>query len=66
MEDTINTYKIVIGKPKGRYHLKDLGLDGKIIFDCILKLHSALGNGTDPSCSGYGPVAGCCKNGNES
>jgi hypothetical protein len=26
-----NAYKILVGKPEGRYHLEDLGVDGKII-----------------------------------
>jgi hypothetical protein len=31
-----NAYSILIGKPEGRHHLKDLGVDGKIILEWIL------------------------------
>jgi hypothetical protein len=27
---------ILVGKPKGRDHMEDLGIDGKIILECIL------------------------------
>jgi hypothetical protein len=32
----INAYKIFIGKPRGKDHVEDLGLGGKIILEYIL------------------------------
>jgi hypothetical protein len=29
-----NAYKILIGKPEGRDHMEDLGINGMIIFEC--------------------------------
>jgi hypothetical protein len=31
-----NSNNILVGKPEGRDHLEDPGVDGKIIVDCIL------------------------------
>jgi hypothetical protein len=36
MGEMINAYIILIGNPKGRDHLEDLGIDGRIILKCIL------------------------------
>jgi hypothetical protein len=36
MERMRNTYKILVGKPKGRDHSEDLGIDGRIILEWIL------------------------------
>jgi hypothetical protein len=33
-----STYKILVRKSQGRYHLVDMGIDGRIIFKWILKL----------------------------
>jgi hypothetical protein len=30
-----NAYRIVVGNPKGRRPLEDLGVDGKVILKCI-------------------------------
>jgi hypothetical protein len=35
MGDVVKYNRILIGKPKGRAHLEDLGLDGLIIFELI-------------------------------
>jgi hypothetical protein len=32
-----NMCKILVGKPEGRNHLEDLGVDGRIILKWILK-----------------------------
>jgi hypothetical protein len=32
-----NAYKMLVGKPKGRYHSEDLGVDGRIILKWILR-----------------------------
>jgi hypothetical protein len=31
-------YRILVGKPEGRHHLGDPGIDGRIIINCIFKL----------------------------
>jgi hypothetical protein len=31
-----NTYKILVGKIKGRHLSEDLGVDGSIILECLL------------------------------
>jgi hypothetical protein len=31
-----NAFKIVVGKPEGKNHLEDLGIDGRIILKLIL------------------------------
>jgi hypothetical protein len=36
MEEIINAYNILVGEPKGRDHSEVLGVDGKIILECIL------------------------------
>ena len=33
----IYIYKIAVGKPEGEFHLKDTGVDGRIILKCKLK-----------------------------
>ena len=30
-------YKVLVGKPEGKNHLKDLGVDGRIILKLIFK-----------------------------
>jgi hypothetical protein len=36
MEEVRNAYKIVAGKLRARNHLKDLGVDGKIILEWLI------------------------------
>jgi hypothetical protein len=31
-----SAYKMLDGKPEGKNHLEDLGVDGRIILECIL------------------------------
>jgi hypothetical protein len=31
-----NSYEILVGKPEGKNHSEDLGVDGRIILECIL------------------------------
>jgi seryl-tRNA synthetase len=50
------------GDLKGRDHLRDLGLDWRIILKCIVKKYD--GNLWTASSSGQGEVTGCCECGN--
>jgi hypothetical protein len=34
-----NAHNILVGKPEGKNHLKDLGVDGNIILQWILEKH---------------------------
>ena len=36
-EEEGNAYRVLEGKPEGREHLEDLGIDGTIILKLILK-----------------------------
>jgi hypothetical protein len=36
MEEMRNAYKILVGKPEGKSHFEDLGVEGKIISERIL------------------------------
>jgi hypothetical protein len=36
MEEIRNAYKILVGKPEGKDHSEDLGVDGNINLNCIL------------------------------
>jgi hypothetical protein len=44
----------------GRDHVEDLGIDGRIILQCILGEYVL-----DSTGSGWGSVAGSCEHGNE-
>jgi hypothetical protein len=54
-----NAYKILVEKAS---HFGYLGVDGIIILKMILNM---LGRRLNLSCSGEGPVAGCCEHSNE-
>jgi hypothetical protein len=34
--ETRNTFNILIGKPEGKRHMQDLGVDGRIILEWII------------------------------
>jgi hypothetical protein len=51
--------------PKERDHSDDQGVDGSMVSEWILGRLAGGGGGVDSVGSGYGPVAGCCKCGNE-
>jgi hypothetical protein len=36
MGETRNAYKVLVRKQKGRDHVEELGVDGRIILKCIL------------------------------
>jgi hypothetical protein len=36
MGEMRNAYRILVGKPKGKSHVEDLGIDGKIILERML------------------------------
>jgi hypothetical protein len=37
MREQRNAHRLLVGKPKGKNHLEDLGIDGRIILNYILK-----------------------------
>jgi hypothetical protein len=57
-------YRILVGRPEGRNHLEDRGVDGRIILKWIFKKWDG-GHGLDSYGSGQGQVAGSCECGNE-
>jgi hypothetical protein len=66
MGEMRNAYNILVPKNlKGREHLEDLGVDGRIILEWVLEGHKVGRCGLAASGSGCGPVAGCCERGNE-
>jgi hypothetical protein len=56
--------KVLVPIPGERDHLKDLGVDGRIILKCIFKKWDGR-HGLDCSGSGEGQVAGACECCNE-
>jgi hypothetical protein len=38
MEEERNAYRIFVGKPEGRRHFEELGVDGNIILKWILRI----------------------------
>jgi hypothetical protein len=58
MEVMRSTYKILVGKPKGKIHLRDLGVDGRIMLKRVLKKQNVRMQ-TGFSYLRQGPVAGC-------
>jgi hypothetical protein len=50
MGEMIKAHKILVGNRKGKDHSEDLGVDGKVIFNWILKIQA--GRGIDSSGSG--------------
>jgi hypothetical protein len=59
-----NAFKIGMENLKGRDHLEDLGLDGRVISELILG--KQVGScGLDSSSSVWGLVASCCEHDNE-
>jgi hypothetical protein len=57
-------YRVLVGKPEGKSHLGDPGLDGRIILRRIFR-KCVVGAWTGLSWLGIGRVAGCCECGNE-
>jgi hypothetical protein len=33
-----NAFQLLVGKPEGKNHLKDLDVDGRIMLECVLKI----------------------------
>jgi hypothetical protein len=64
MGERRGAYRALVGKPEGRNHLEDPGVDGRIILKWIFERLDG-GHGLDRSGSGSGQVAGFCKYGDE-
>ena len=37
MGEGIGEYRVLVGKPEGKNHMKDLGVDGRIILKYVFK-----------------------------
>jgi hypothetical protein len=37
MRESRNAYVILVGRREGKSHMEDVGVDGRIILECILK-----------------------------
>jgi hypothetical protein len=59
-----NAYTILVGKPEGRDHSEDLGVDEKIILEWIVGKNGGK-KWTGCIWLKTGPEAGCCEDGNE-
>ena len=57
-------YRVLVGKPEGRNHLEDPGIDGRIILRWLFRKWD-VGHGLDQSGSGQGQMADTCECGNE-
>jgi hypothetical protein len=55
-------YRVLLGKPEGKDHFEDSGIDRRIILRWMFR---KWGHGLDLFCSGWGQLAGSCKRGNE-
>jgi hypothetical protein len=61
-----NVYRFLVGKPEGKNHLKDQGVDGRVGSKWTLgRLAGGGVCGVGSPGSGYGPLAGCCECGDE-
>ena len=52
MGERRDAYRPLWGSLKERDHLQDLGVDGRIIWNCILRSEFGGGGGYGPDCSG--------------
>jgi hypothetical protein len=59
-----NVYRVCVGKPEGKDHLEDQGVDGRMGSKWNLR-RLVGGCGVDPPGSGFGSLAGCCECGDE-
>jgi hypothetical protein len=59
MGEERKVYKVLMGSPKGRHHMEDQGVGGKIGSERIIG-RLACECGLDSTGSGQGAVAGCC------
>jgi hypothetical protein len=64
MGETRGAYRDLVGKPGGREHLEDPGVDGRTILKWIFKKWD-VGHGVVPSVSEKGQMVGTCDCGNE-
>ena len=64
MGERRGAYRVLVKKRKGRNHLKDRSVDGRIKLKRIFEKLNR-GHELDRSGSGQGQVAGCCESGNE-
>jgi hypothetical protein len=42
MGEIRNAYNTLVGKPEGKNHLEDLGIDGKIILEWVLMIYGGV------------------------
>jgi hypothetical protein len=59
-----NVYRVLVGKPEGKDHLKDQGVDGRMGSKWTLG-RLVEGCAVDSPGSGWGQLAGCCECGDE-
>ena len=43
--ERIGTYKVLVGRPEGRKHLQDPGIDGRVMLKWIIKKWNGTWNG---------------------
>jgi hypothetical protein len=66
MAEGRNMYRVSVGKPEGKDHLKDHGADGRMGSKWTLgSLVGGGGCGVDSPGSGWGSLADCCECGDE-
>ena len=64
MGESTYACRVLVGKPEGKNHLEDPGVDGRIILKCILEKWDR-GPGLDRSGSGQGQMVVSCECGDE-
>jgi hypothetical protein len=66
MGEERKVHQVLVGKPEGKDHSDDRGVDGRMGSEWTLgRLVGAGGCGVDSAGSGQGQLAGCCECGDE-
>jgi hypothetical protein len=65
MGEERNIYRVLVGKPEGKDHLKDQGIDGRMGSKCTLGRLVGGEGGMDSPGSVYESLAGSCECGDE-